>query len=42
MKEKRYFSYKKRGYTTYNCLRKRKIPIISEGVSGNNDNQGKK
>ncbi len=41
MKESRYFSYKERGHTTYDCLRKRKIAAILESVSKDSNSQGK-
>ena len=38
MKKSRCFSYKKKKYTTYDCLKKRKIAIIIENISKNNNN----
>lgn len=42
MKESKCFSCKESGYTTYNCLKKRKIAAISKDVSENTNSQGKK
>ena len=41
MKEGRCFRYKKRGHTPYNCPKKGKIAVISEGISKNSNSQGK-
>ena len=41
MKVKRCFSCKKRGYTTYDCPRKKKIAAFSENVNEGSDSQGK-
>lgn len=42
MKERRYFSYKKRGHTAYNCPKKGEIAVIQEGVSEDSDSQREK
>lgn len=42
MIEGKCFSYKKKGYTIYNCLKKRKIAAILEDISKNSNSQGKK
>lgn len=41
MKKRRYFSYKKRNYITYNCFKKVKIAIILEVFIENNRSQEK-
>ena len=41
IKERRCFSYKKRGYIAYNCPKKGKIAAISKGVSKGSNNQEK-
>ena len=41
MRKGRYFSYKERGHTTYDCFKKGKIVAISEGVSEDNNSQEK-
>ena len=41
IKEGRCFSYKKRGYIAYHCLKKGKIIAISEGVSKDSNSKGK-
>ena len=42
MKKNRCFSYKKKDYTAYNCLKKGKIAAISKGISEDSNSQGKK
>ena len=41
IKESRCFSCKKRGHTTYDCLRKGKIAAILEIMSEDSNSQGK-
>ena len=41
MKKRRCFSCKEKGHIAYDCLRKRKIAAISEGVSEGSDSQAK-
>lgn len=38
IKKGKYFSYKKKGYTVYNCLKKRKIAAISKSFIKDNNN----
>lgn len=42
IKKSRYFNYKQKGYTAYNCLSKKKIAAILESVNKHNKNQEKK
>lgn len=42
MQKRRCFSYKKKGYTVYDYLKKGKITAILENVSEENNSQGKK
>lgn len=42
MKEKRYFNYKKRSHTAYNCFKREKTASIPKTVSENSNSQGKK
>lgn len=35
------FSYKKKSCTTYDCLRKEKIVVMSKSISKDNNSQGK-
>lgn len=41
MKEERCFSCKEKGHIVYDCSKKGKIATISEGVSEDNNSQGK-
>ena len=41
MKDGKYSNYNKRGYTTYDSLKKGKIIAILEGISKNSNSQGK-
>ena len=42
IKESRYFSCKKKGHNTYNCLKKGRIAAISKNISKKSNNQEKK
>lgn len=41
MKERRFFSCKKRGHIAYNCSKKKKIVTISKDLIENNSSQEK-